>query len=91
MASFETGGKYTFHVDGKPYMLPMATFGDAEELQGALKSARDGGLGVIRAVFEKRADKRTLAVIDKLTFPQVGALFREWAGATVGESQPSAD
>ena len=54
---------------------------------------RDGDsiLGVIRAVFEKRADKRTLAVIDKLTFPQVGALFREWAGATVGESQPSAD
>lgn len=91
MASFETGGKYTFHVDGKPYTLPQATFGDTEELSAALDGAKDGGLGVVRAVFEKRADKRTMAAIDSLSYPQVGALFREWAGGTVGESQPSAD
>jgi hypothetical protein len=93
MLSFDTTTPYSFEIDGKPYTLPHAKFGEAKELITAFYSAQgDDVLDVARATFEKRANKRTMTAIDTLSNKQAGQLFRAWLGGVEpGESQPSAD
>jgi hypothetical protein len=91
MLSFSTA-PYSFEIDEKPYVLPQATFGEAEDLLDAFNQAQGDQIIVIaRREFEKRADARTMEAINSLNFRQVGQLFRAWLGGEPGESSPSAD
>ena len=91
MLSFDTVTPYSFEIDGAPYTIPQAQFGEAEALLVAFNAAEgDDKLGVVRDVFAKKADKRTMAAINRLTFKQVGQLFKSWVGGEPGESSPSA-
>lgn len=92
MLSFDTTTPFSFEVDGKPYTIPFARFGEAEDLLSAYTSVEgDDRLSVVRDIFAKRADKRTMEAINHLNFKQVGQLFTQWLGGELGESSPSAN
>lgn len=92
MLSFDTTTPYSFEVDGKPYAIPFAQFGEAEELLDAYNKVQgDDRLNVVRDILAKRVDKRTMDAINRLNFKQVGQLFKQWLGGEVGESSPSAN
>lgn len=93
MLSFTTQ-PYSFEVDGSAYALPRLGFGDLEttaEIGASLNANPAEGVKLVRTLLVSRADKRTVAAIDKLAIPDVIALIKDWIGLTPGESQTSGE
>lgn len=97
MKSFSTAdAKYTFEVDGKPYVLPVLSYDDLDAVGEILSAAPAEVKDRLYGFFEKRSDKRTYALIRRLPVPYVRELFFDWAGivqpgVTPGESVSSPD
>ena len=93
MLSLSTAQKYSFEVDGKPYMLPALTFDDVKETVEVMSAAPEAQYDALRGFLEKRTDKRTMQVIGKLALVDIFALFKDWTGVqgavTPGESEGS--
>lgn len=74
-------------ADGADYTLPKTVKG------GELRKIRKlDGADQMFTLFEAVADKKTLAAIDDMDGPEVGAMFNDWMqGMSSGESSSSTD
>lgn len=88
MLQFTSAPKFTFTLDDKAFALPALTLDLARRLTGADLAADPDGSKTVE-FFESISDKRTAAVMGKLTPTQFTTLLKEWMGS--GEGSRSAE
>jgi hypothetical protein len=83
--------KFVHDVDGQQIVLPAF---DQIPVGVIRKLRKEDAAEQMFGLLEQLADKKTLAIIDKLTARQVNDMFEAWqktSATTAGESTASAD
>lgn len=89
MLNLTSAQPYSFTVDGDAYTLAPLTYNDISEFTDIQAADENDRVGALRDFMFKRADKRAQAAIGSLAIADVMTLFKDWAGAELGESSSS--